>query len=74
MTSAGTARERSRSACSQSKHELARSVTVCTRALTTDSKSAYGFSAATRLASPADSAVAAASLASRSFTSLPAST
>ena len=33
VTSAGTARERSRSACSQSKREPARSRTVCTRAL-----------------------------------------
>ena len=40
VTSAGTARERSRSACSQSKRELARSLTVWTRALATDSKSA----------------------------------
>ena len=40
VMSAGMARERSRSACSQSKREPARSLTVCTRALAIESKSA----------------------------------
>ena len=47
LTSCGMARERSRSACSQSKREPARSRTVCTRALAAASKSAYGLSLAT---------------------------
>ena len=40
------ARERSRSVCSQSKREPARSRTVCTRVLAIASKSAYGLSLA----------------------------
>ena len=44
FTLPGTARDRSRSACSQSKRAAARSRTVWTRALAVASKSAYGFS------------------------------
>ena len=47
VTSCGMARDRSRSVCSQSKREPARSRTVCTRALAAASKSAYGLSLVT---------------------------
>ena len=48
VTSAGTAREMSRSACSQSKREDARSLTVWMRVSAIAWKSAYGLSWLTR--------------------------
>ena len=50
VTSAGTAREMSRSACSQSKREDARSLTVWMRVSAIAWKSAYGLSWLTRCA------------------------
>jgi hypothetical protein len=74
VTSAGIAREMSRSACSQSKRALARSLTVCRRCSVVAAKSAYGFSRVAFCVSAADCALTWSSLAWRSLMVLLVST
>jgi hypothetical protein len=74
FTSPGTARERSRSACSQSNRAAAMPRTVSTRAFACASKSAYGFSFAAACVAASACTVTSSRSACFCLTEFPAST